>query len=108
MSQQKRDNASIKILGRGPAICSGKKTASALIYTGKAAITSIILCTNGTNDATIVVEDGSTTVREFKVTGSENFGGNSINYPINVETDIDVTITGTGAYYFIDYIVLEE
>ena len=107
---QKKDNASVRILGKGAAICSGKKTASETIHSVRCAMTSIILCTDGTNDASIVIQDGSggTVLREFTISGSENFGGNAINYPVYASSGIDVTLTGTGAFYFIDYIRLEE
>ena len=109
---QKRDNHSIKMLGNVPAQCSYKKTADAIIVTGKAAITSIILVTDGTNDASLVVHDSvdnsGKIVRDFRVNGESDFGGNAINYPIYVENGIWCNVTGTGAFYFIDYIKFDE
>ena len=105
---QKKDNASVRLLGKGPAVCSGKISATAVIFTGKCAITSIVLCTDGTNDGITVADaSGGTILRQFTVTGNENFGGNAINYPIYVDTSIHVTLAGTGAFCFIDYLILD-
>lgn len=91
-----------------PAFCSGKKTASELIFTGKPALTSIILLTDGTNDATLTVYDNTEAsgkiVREFKIKGAENFGGMVIKNPIFILNGIYAELSGIGASYFVDYI----
>lgn len=109
---QKRDKASLRMLGKAPAICSGKQTADGIIVTGKCVITSIILMTDGTNDASIIIYDSTdtsgTVIREFSVAGSSDMGGNAINHPIFMTNGIYANVTGTGAFYFIDYIDFDE
>lgn len=110
---QKRDNATIRMLGKAPAIASGEKTSSQCIVKGKAALTSLIVETDGTNDGTVAVFDGTsasgtTKVRGFTVPGDTHFGGNAINYPIAMDLGIFCTISGTGASYYADYIDLDE
>ncbi len=114
ITRQRKDNQSVKLLGKAPAICSGKKTADAIIFNGKSVITSVILGTDGANDASLVVTNhnstsgSGTTFREFTVTATDNFGGNAVSYPIYCDVGIRAEVTGTGAYYFIDYLELEQ
>ena len=109
---QKRDNATIRMLGSAAAQCSGKKTADATIATGKCAVTSVILVTDGTNDASLVMHDSvdnsGTIIREFRVDGESDFGGNAINFPVFMAEGIYANVTGTGAFYFIDFVDLDE
>lgn len=91
-----------------PAACSGQKSSSELILTGRGLLASILLLTDGSNDATLTVYDNTAAsgkiVRKFKVLASEEFGGTILPYPIYMENGIYVAVSGTGATYIIDYI----
>lgn len=95
-----------------PAICSGEKTSSELIYTGSCAVTAIVAITNGSNDATLIVYDNLSAagkvIREFTIVAAENYGGNILKFPIYIQNGIYASISGTGASYIIDYIPLKN
>ena len=91
-----------------PATPSGEKSLSSLIYTGKCLLTGIKIVTNGTNDATVEIYDNTeasgTKVDKFVVSGDENYGGAIYGKsPIMMSTGIYVTLSGTGANFFVFY-----
>jgi len=88
----------------------GKKTASALVHTGPCLWTALIIRTDGTNDATVTVYDGTSDsgdeVAEFKVKGDELSGGVVWGkLSIEMEDGIYMTLAGTGAYFYPFYSV---
>jgi hypothetical protein len=90
------------------ATSSGEKTSDAQIRTGKAAITSVMLITDGTNAATITIHDGTSNaakkIGEFKCDGSDYYAGWVWDVPVYMGTGIYVDVTGTGASYIIEYV----
>lgn len=112
MQEIRNEGSARARLGRKPALCSGKLSASSLVYEGHVILASVIVKTDGINDATAVVYDSTSAagkiVREFKVKAEENFGGNALNFPIYLENGLYVSLTGAGASYIIDYIEYTE
>lgn len=92
-----------------PATCSGEKTASELINSGPCYLTSLIINTDGVNDATVIVYDAASAagkiVRRFKINGDENYGGNVIKYPVKMDNGIYVALSGTGGSFIADYLI---
>jgi len=87
---------------------SGKQTSDGIIYTGMCAITAVTVHTDGSNDATLVVYNGTTTggtdVLTIKVNAADQYGGKVYTFPLTCGTGIYADITGTNAYYYIEYI----
>lgn len=83
-------------------LSSGSKTADALILTGKGVLKDIVLNTDGTNNATIVVYDGTS------ATGTTLFTGTclaanitcvvSLNRKVSIGIYADITTAGSLAY----------
>lgn len=90
------------------AISSGEQTSDAQIYTGRSALTSVMLITDGTNAATLTVHDGTSNsdkkVGEFKCDGASYYCGWLWNFPAEVGVGIYCDVTGTGASYILEYI----
>jgi hypothetical protein len=90
------------------AISSGEKTEDAQIRTGRAALTSVMVITDGTNAATLTVHDGTSNsdkkIGEFKCDGASYYCGWLWNFPAEVSTGIYCDVTGTGASYILEYI----
>jgi len=92
----------------GDAITSGRLTADKLVFTGKCAITAVVLKTDATNDASLIIYDNTEgsgkIVADYKVTSSDNQDGRVWVSPGYMENGIyaDVTTDGT-AYFYIEY-----
>lgn len=80
---------------------SGLKTSSAIIATGRYRLGGVLIVTDGTNAATVIIYDAlsatSTILFKGTVPGSANFGGSSWEIPIRAKTGIYAEISGTGA-----------
>ena len=91
-----------------PSFGSGEQTEDKLIYTGSCYITGIMIITNGTNDARVILYDNTSaagTVRwEQTVIGGDNYGGRSWTFPKKFSSGIYADVNGTGASYIIEYI----
>lgn len=87
---------------------SGEQTADGIVHTGACYITSILIITNGTDDATVILYDNtaaSGTVRwEQTVAGANNYGGKDWSYPKFFAIGIYADVTGTGASYIVEKI----
>lgn len=86
---------------------TGEQTGDAAICTGPCFITGLLIITNGTDDATIIIYDNpsaaSGTVRwEQTVTGADNYGGRNWAFPKFFNTGMYADIEGTGASYIIE------
>lgn len=86
---------------------SGEKTTDSQVYTGKAAVSSVLLITDGTNAATLTVHDGTANtdkkIGEYKCDGNDYYCGWIWDHPVFVGTGIYGDVTGTGASYIIEY-----
>lgn len=87
---------------------SGEKTASAAVTTQKSILGGVLIITDGTNDATIIIYDNAsaasgTKVWEAVVTGSDNYGGGIFPHPIRCSKGIYISIAGTGASAIVYY-----
>ena len=90
-------------------INSGEKTADAAVFAGPCVITSILIITDGTNNAKVILYDhasaASGTVRyETTVLGGDNYGGRLWTFPATFYNGIYADVSGTGASYIIEYI----
>lgn len=87
---------------------SGEQTADALIYTGRCALASILIITDGSNNAKVVIYDGTTAsgtvIYETTVLSTDHYGGRNWTFPVQVAQGIYVDVTGTGASYIVEYI----
>lgn len=88
---------------------SGLKSVDAAIATTGGALTGVLVLTDGTNDATIVVYDhasaaSGTVLFKGKVAGASNFGGATFEVPLRYSNGVYADVTGTGANYIIYYI----
>jgi len=88
---------------------SGKKTSSALIYTGECILKGAFLYTDGTNDASLIIYDGTTAtgkiLREVHAKGADGkgpFGDTAIF--VRAKTGVYGELTGTNAYFIVETI----
>ena len=93
--------------GEQSCISSGLKTADALILTGGGQLCGILVLTDETNDATLVVQDGltatGTVVSKMIVEGSAWSGG--VMYPITISVTTGLYADMTVALGAMAYIV---
>lgn len=84
------------------------RSSDALIVEGKVYLSSVLIITDGTNDATVTIHDalnsGSGTVFYAVVAGGDNWGGRVWVPPLEIENGIYVDVSGTGAKYIIEYV----
>ena len=92
---------------RTSAMSSGVKTSDTAIATGRSLLTGILLLTDGTNNASIIIYDAAsatgTVLFKLAVPGAGNFGGATFEIPIRAQIGIYADVTGTGASYIIYY-----
>jgi hypothetical protein len=87
---------------------SGELTASAAVAAQKSILGGVLIMTDGTNDATIIIYDHATAasgtkIWESVITGSDNYGGGIFPHPIRCANGIYVSISGTGASAIVFY-----
>ena len=92
-----------------PAISSGEKTSSAVIKAGRCFLSSVLVITDGTNPATIIIYDNATEaagkkLAEFLVAGATGYGGRNWTFPIRCDNGIYCSISGTGASAIVEYV----
>jgi len=85
---------------------SGEITATGLVYTGPVVVKQVHVCTDGTNDATAVLDDsvdGSGTDK-LEVQCDAATEKTKHTPPLNIDfiDGVYVTLTGTGASVFVD------
>jgi hypothetical protein len=91
---------------------SYEKTVDATIYSGPCLLTSILIITDGTNAATVILYDltsssgaGATNkLWEGTIAGATGYGGRNWTAPVRCTTGIYADVTGTGASYIVEYI----
>ena len=89
---------------------SGEQTSDAAVATAKCYITSILIITNGSDNAKVVLYDNAsaasgTVILEMTVVGVDNYGGRNYQYPVKCTNGIYADVTGTGASYIVEYIL---
>ncbi len=89
------------------AISTGLKDASAILKTGSCQLCGVLVVTNGTNAATVVLYDAlsATGTELFSgiVAGTTGFQGFFPVHPIKAKTGIYAAISGTGAKCIVYY-----
>lgn len=84
------------------------RSSDALIFDGKCYLVSVLVITDGTNDATVSVHDalnaGSNQVFPVTVSGASDFGGRIWMPPLEMRNGIYVNVSGTGAKYIVEYV----
>jgi hypothetical protein len=82
-------------------ISSGALTANTQVVTGKGLLNGVLVNTDGTNAATVVVYDGTDTngimLVKAVVAGSENIKDILFNKAVRADVGLYVTVNGTGA-----------
>ena len=75
-------------------------TSDGTVISGACAVTGIVILTDGTNNATVELENGSggTVQSKFTVVGGDYYGGRNWVHPLYFDSDglyVDVTTSGT-------------
>lgn len=87
---------------------SGEKTESAIINSGICLLASVLVITDGTNAATVIIYDNTAAsgkkIAEFVVAGTTQYGGRNWVFPVECKTGIYCAISGTGASSIVEYI----
>jgi hypothetical protein len=80
---------------------SGEQTSSGTLSTGRALLSSVLVITNGTNDATVILYDNTAAsgdkVFEAVVAGANNAELFAFNKDVLCEDGLYLSISGTGA-----------
>ena len=87
-------------------------TSSATIAVGPCRLTSILIITNGSDDATVILYDkpsatgiaAGNKVWEATVPAASQYGGRNWTFPVSCSSGIYCTISGTGASAIVEYI----
>ncbi|KKN72800.1 hypothetical protein LCGC14_0406550 [marine sediment metagenome] len=87
---------------------SGEKTSDTAIVAVAAQLGGILIITDGTNDATVILYDNATAASgtklwEAKVPGSDEYGGCMFPEPVEAMNGIYADLTGTGASCIVYY-----
>ncbi len=88
-------------------ISSGAITSTEQTFTGACMITALGVFTDGSNDATVTIYDGTANTDKkiwyTKVVAVKNYGGRVWVAPAGIDTGIYTEITGTGAWAIVEY-----
>ena len=88
---------------------SGELTESQLVFTGKTLLSKVLVLTDGTNEATVVVYDSLTAsgkkMGTWVVSGPSKYGGGNVIPPEKIRIGIYVSISGTGAKAHASWVV---
>jgi hypothetical protein len=91
-----------------PSVGSGELTSSAQVKTGKCFLSAVLVITDGTNAATVILYDNTSAAGkklwEGVVAGATQYGGRNWTFPVRVETGIYCSISGTGASAIVEYV----
>lgn len=91
---------------------SYEKTEDATIYSGPCLLTSLEVITDGTNAATVILYDltsssgaaATNKLWESTVAGATGYGGRNWTAPVRCANGIYADVNGTGASYIVEYI----
>lgn len=92
----------------GQSISSDEKNANAVIAKGKNYLRGATLLTDGSNTATLIVYDNTTTSgtilhKVVVVAPADRNNVTLFEYPVKAETGLSAAVTGTGATYIVYY-----
>lgn len=81
---------------------SGLKTTSGVIRSVPCLLTGVLVITDGTNAATVILYDhasgaSGTVLCKFTVPGAAYFGGATFEIPVRAQKGVYMAISGTGA-----------
>lgn len=81
---------------------SGLKTTSGIIKAVPCLLTGVLVITDGTNAATVILYDNASTnsgtvLWKCTVVGAAYFGGATFEIPVRAQKGVYMTISGTGA-----------
>ena len=90
---------------------TGKKTASELIRNGNCLLKGAFVTTDGNNNATLTIYDNNGAsgkiARQFVVPAAQRYGGFYYREGIQIDNAMYCVISGTGAAYWIDWLIYE-
>ena len=94
----------------GTAKTSGLLSASAVVVSGHCYLSGVILYSNGSSNAEVLVYDngtGPTGTNVFKlhIWGTDNYGGKNFAFPVECFNGIYATVSGDEASCILEYIV---
>lgn len=93
---------------QGFATSTGELTADTLIVQKKGALCSVLVITDGTNAATVLIYDNTSAagkkIAEFTVAGATGYGGRNWIFPVGYENGLYMDISGTGASAIVEYV----
>ena len=98
--------------GHPTAATSYELAVDATIYAGACLLVSVLVITDGTNPATVLLYDkpsvtdiaAANKLCEFTVPGASMYGGRNWTFPIRCTSGIYADVSGTGASYIVEYI----
>lgn len=101
-----------KLGGIMSAKTSYEKTEDATIYSGPCLLASILVITDGSNAATVILYDKASVTGiaatnklwEGTIAGATGYGGRNWTAPVRCTTGIYADVNGTGASYIVEYI----
>jgi len=88
---------------------TGEITADGAAVSSDCYLVSILVITDGSNDAMVILYDNAsaasgTKLAEIKVNASDNYGGRNWPFPVKANNGIYADLTGTGASCIVEYI----
>ena len=87
-------------------------SSAAIVANGNVLLTSVLVITDGTNAATVILYDkpsatgiaAENKLWEGTVPGASQYGGRNWTFPVKCQSGIYCAITGTGASAIVEYI----
>ena len=91
-----------------PSISSGKISSSQIVTSSACRLSGILVKSDGTNTATVVVYDNTSAAGkilwEVSVTGAQQFGGRNWIFPVIADNGLYCEISGTNAAAIVEYV----
>ena len=92
------------IKGQREATSSGEQTAGTAVYAGRCLLASVLVITDGTNDAKLIIYNHASTtsgtvVFEMTVKGADHYGGMVFVHPKRMTTGIYASGSGSCLLY---------
>lgn len=87
---------------------TGEITTSQVILDRPGNLSAVLIITDGTNPATVMLFDGMDAngkkLGEWSVPGASLYGGRNWTFPVQCKAGIYCTVSGTGASAIVEYI----